>query len=1645
VRLLPERLGPKLNLSLIVFFVLLGTATGALVFAGFNRTQHDATELSSEGLEAQASETLLTLTEQTSLAGQLIAQKATDDAAAAANYLARANKLGAGVPWDPARLQTGAQGERFDGATTRTTDVLIPNNVALSPAVADDLTDSAVLDSLFPAFMLGNRDAVAMYYISPTGATRYYPPFGLHRGVAPDFDPFSRPGFEEFRSAVTAPTRPVFTAPYADPLQEGLVVTALAPIYQDGVYRGVIGVDIAVPRFVARMDAVEIPDGFAFVLDRSGTIMPSRAAGVVQGAAQDSDNPAFAGILQSMRDGKTGFDRVQIGGEDMIVAYAPLGEFGGSLALASPVDQLTQRAAAVTSSIEEQGNRTVAFILATMLGFFVVGLAATAWFNRRLLLDPIQSLVTGSRAVAAGNYGVRIPIKSSDELGLLADSFNLMIEQIDQGQQRLEQRNRELQAEIAGRVRIEEELRRSEELYRTLARNFPNGTVVLYDRDLRYQIVDGQGLADLGLTKEDLEGRTAYELFSSRVQSIFLPNMSAVFEGRSSVFEIDAANRTFVIYTLPLRNEAGEIFAGMAMTQDITDRKRAEKELAEREAQYRSVFDSVSDGLIITDLEGTNVAVNPAFAEAHGYTVDELMAMHPTGFIHPDDHWMFKEYVATVAGGGTYRCRARDVRKDGSVFPVDVVGKPFVYGDKLHILGVVRDITEQVRTEQLLEQRVDERTREITALLDLSHSITSTLELQHLVALILERTRTIIDYMGASILIREGDEFVILEFDESIETTAPRQTALRFPLREDEPLWKLLYRREPIIIDNTRGDDEMAQSFRRIVGLNIEHPTFDLVNSILLVPLALQDEIVGVMALSHRENGFFTNQHAALAMAVANHAAVAIANARLFERVEQRTRELATLLEVSHNVASTLELDPLLNLLLDQVRTVAEYDRATVLLVEDNEFEVAAVKVDGGDIEGLGAPVGTRYPFDGRWAGARAILTGKPIIIDDVQSDTPEAKAYRSGTRLEVPGALKFRSWMGVPLVQQERVVGLLTLAHRNASYYTDSHAQLAAAIASQAAVAVENARLFTNEEQRTRELSTLLDISHDVASKLELRPLLHLVLEQARAVVEYDRAVATLDEGDVLRVFAVLNADGDTTRAYTPVGTTFPKNVPGGIWERVLSGEPIVVGDITSDEPDAVGVRSVVAGLLAENPDFRSWMAIPLISQNRVLGMLSFMCRDTNFYTERRVRLASAIASQAAVAIENARLFERVEARTRELSALLDVSHTVAATLDLSDLVKLILDQLKIVFDFTGSSLLTVDGDDVVIIESRGAGGRDDAVIVGVRFSIDALRDWWDRLSQGENVVIDDVLGDSVDARVFREALGGLIKTPAFSYIRSWMTVPLLLQDRMIGMLTVSRDEPGYFTSDHARLARAVADQAAIAIENARLYEQAQHFAALEERQRLARELHDSVSQALYGIALGARTARTLLDRDAGKAVEPIDYVLQLAEAGLTEMRALIFELRPESLENEGLVVAIEKQVAATQARYGINVTATLCDEPQVPIDIKEALFRVVQEGLHNTVKHAHASNVEVALAMRDAEIALDIKDDGVGFDTSGSFPGHIGLKSMRERTAKLGGVTEIASQPGAGTEIRVRIPLRSGDGRRSASPPAAAQPRSV
>jgi signal transduction histidine kinase len=552
--------------------------------------------------------------------------------------------------------------------------------------------------------------------------------------------------------------------------------------------------------------------------------------------------------------------------------------------------------------------------------------------------------------------------------------------------------------------------------------------------------------------------------------------------------------------------------------------------------------------------------------------------------------------------------------------------------------------------------------------------------------------------------------------------------------------------------------------------------------------------------------------------------------------------------------------------------------------------------------------------------------------------------------------------------------------------------------------------------------LGALIGTSGNLVISLVATGLVAVLFQPVRAWVQ--RGVNRLLYGQRDEPYSVI-----TQLSQRLEGTLAPDAVLSTIVETVAQALKLPYVAILLKQEDTFRLAASAGALVGEP------LVLPLVYQAETIGQMRLAPRTPGEpFTPADRRLLDDLARQTGLAAHavqltadlqrsHEQLEQRVQERTRELSSLLEISHTVASTLHLKPLLGLILDQLKLVIDYTGSSILIIEGNALVFLDHRGPVPQEQ--LLQIRFPLEEMGPIWQTIASGESILIQDVRQETSLAQALRVAMGDLLAT-TFPYVCSWMAVPLNLRDQVIGMLVLTSSQQQAFSERQATLALAIANQAAIAIENARLYEQAQELAAVEERQKLARELHDSVSQALYGIALGAQTARTLLDRDPRLVAEPLEYVLSLAKAGLAEMRALIFELRPESLETEGLVAALSKQAAALQARHEVPVETDLCDEPDLPLKIKQELYRVAQEALHNTIKHAGASQVNVRLGRSPEAILLEIRDNGVGFDSASSFPGHLGLLSMRERLKNLGGVLSIKSTPGEGTTICARVPAR-------------------
>jgi PAS domain S-box-containing protein len=394
-------------------------------------------------------------------------------------------------------------------------------------------------------------------------------------------------------------------------------------------------------------------------------------------------------------------------------------------------------------------------------------------------------------------------------------------------------------------------------------------------------------------------------------------------------------------------------------------------------------------------------------------------------------------------------------------------------------------------------------------------------------------------------------------------------------------------------------------------------------------------------------------------------------------------------------------------------------------------------------------------------------------------------------------------------------------------------------------------------------------------------------------------------------------------------------------------------------------------------------------------------------------------------------RLEQRVTERTHELSMLLEFSHSMTRTLEMKPLLRLILNQLRSVVDYTGATILSMVGSEMVLAAHQGPIPESESRGLHVPIDSPLGRAVLERLRP---VIITDVHGDSPLAQAFQATLGETLNT-TLSYIRSWLGIPLIITDRIVGMLAVSHRQPNYFTQRHADLALAFANQAVMAMENARLYEQAQDLAAMQERQRLARDLHDSVSQTLFSASLAAQVLPRLWERQPEEGRQCLTELSRLTRGALAEMRTLLVELRPNVLVETKLGDLLQRLADAITSRTRVPVQVIAEGHAALPPDVQVALYRIAQEALNNVAKHANASQAVIRLQyfpLEPAQLApgapdqtapvsveLSVKDDGRGFQQAGIPADHLGLGIMRERAEAINARLMIDSEIGCGTQV--------------------------
>jgi len=367
---------------------------------------------------------------------------------------------------------------------------------------------------------------------------------------------------------------------------------------------------------------------------------------------------------------------------------------------------------------------------------------------------------------------------------------------------------------------------------------------------------------------------------------------------------------------------------------------------------------------------------------------------------------------------------------------------------------------------------------------------------------------------------------------------------------------------------------------------------------------------------------------------------------------------------------------------------------------------------------------------------------------------------------------------------------------------------------------------------------------------------------------------------------------------------------------------------------------------------------------------------------------------------------------RTEQLRVMSEVSRQITSVLDAEVVIHTVVRLIHEAFDYYHVAIATIEGDEAVYRVGAGKLWDDP----GFRFRPSRLKVGKEGLTgwvaaNGKPLLVSDV---SKDSRYIRMS---------DSKTRSELVVPIMSKGIVMGVMDIQSTQLDAFDENDLLMVQSLADQTAVAIENARLYKQAQHAAVLEERQRLARDLHDSVTQSMYGVTLYAEAAsRHLAEGDNIKTAEYLAQLQETAREALSEMRMLIYELLPSVLQEQGLVGALEMRLEAVEARAGLAVSFVDNVYGRVPPALEGMVYRIAQEALNNVLKHAHATKLNVLLEYDNNRFVLEVVDNGNGFDVDAvERSGGLGLKGMRERAAQINASLKLTSVVGSGTTIRL------------------------
>lgn len=850
--------------------------------------------------------------------------------------------------------------------------------------------------------------------------------------------------------------------------------------------------------------------------------------------------------------------------------------------------------------------------------------------------------------------------------------------------------------------------------------------------------------------------------------------------------------------------EIGVLQAAAGTISTAIERQQYIEALSRSERSYRGLFNSIQEAIYIQDEKGLFLDVNDGAVQMYGYPREYFIGKSPEALGVPgmNDLGKAAHAIREAFEGKPQEFEFWGMRSNGEIFPKDIrLFKGTYFGQDV-IIAIAQDITARKEYEEALQKQL----RELTVLhaVALAESTAKTTD---------ELIMRVTDIIGDTLF---SDNCGVFVFNEILETLSPHYSYRGVDVEQMSKslhISKGLCGRAVTSRHSIRvGDVEADPSYVKISSKT---------RSELSVPILGGTKIFGVLNVESNNPNAFTEKDERLLNTIAGGLANAMERIQLYESETFRLEQAEVLRNATLELTSFFETDKLFEKVFSLLEKLIGFDSASIEMFEGKNSVITAGKNIPQEL------IGTSYETDvKKWGGAEAIRI--PILISDIQKDERFHQFDKTNY---------IRAWMGIPLIAQDKLIGFLNLDSRTPGFFNREHARLAQILANQTAIAIENARLFANEQQRRKDAENLSLATSSLANSLEIDDLFENILDWLEQLAPYDSASIMLKQGEMVRLVACRNLP-DVFK----IGQEFPVTAKWAMIEKTR--KPLIIADAQKED---------LFEKWAGSEYIHGWMAIAMFTQDKPIGYINLDSSTPGSYSDVHAGLFQTFANQAATAIENVRLYTETRQRLDELEMVSRVSYALRVARDAQEMIPILLNEIKNSID-TNQAAIWIYDEESNFLTPRAASGK------------------MSELPRKKFKTNEGIVGSvfsSGEPHLSREFSQDPVAFPenAIFIGEGWssFSVPIRTASEIIGVLAVGQKLPRTFESHHQRLLTTIAEIAGNAIHRSNLYERGE-----EQIRRLTtlREIDTAISSNLdLGILLKIITDHIVTKMGAGAA----------------------------------------------------------------------------------------------------------------------------------------------------------------------------------